>query len=187
MDAQASTAAETVLQQVTASALQVFQARACSIALLQGEELVYVHASGDGADQIVGTRLPVSRGLAGYAISGGKPVAIWDVANDPRFARDIAEATGYLPTAIVAAPVQTQRGSYGVLTVLDPAVSGPVGERLLELVVLLAHQAALTVEGATASRAGEGHTARAELISIVENLPDAQIATATAMLRRLAE
>lgn len=171
---------------MTASALRVFQAKACSVALLEGDELIYTHASGDGADTIVGTRLPTSRGLAGFAISGGQPVAVPDVQSDPRFARDVAEATGYMPQALIAAPLQTQRGSYGVLTVLDPTVTGAVGERLLELVTLLAHQAALTVEASGTGQAPPARDQRAELVRIVQSLPEDQVEPALALLRTLA-
>ena len=173
----------TILQQTTSSALKVFQARACSIAILEDDELVYVHASGEGADKIVGTRLPLSRGLAGYAMSGGEPVASFQV--DPRFAQDVAESTGYMPRALIAAPVQTERGSYGVLTVLDPAVEGPIGERLLELVTLLAHQAALAVEADGAKGEPDAADLGAEAISIIQRLPDDQVPAATTMLREL--
>ena len=187
-----SSSAAAILQQTTASALKVFQARACSVALLRDDHLVYVNASGEGADKIVGTHLPLSRGLAGFAMAGGETVASFDVDGDARFANDVAESTGYVPRAVIAAPVQTQRGSYGVLTVLDPAVTGPVGERLLELVTLLAHQAGLTVEAQAPAQSpateatdpGSGDL-RNEAVRIIRALPEDQVEVAAQMLRGL--
>ncbi len=107
-------ATNALLEQVTATALRLFDAAACSIALIDDDQLVYTHASGQGAEVIVGTRMSLIRGIAGWAVRSGQPVAISDVRGDPRFAHDVAESTGYIPQAIVAAPLQTDRGTYGV-------------------------------------------------------------------------
>jgi hypothetical protein len=45
-----------------------------------------------------------------------------DVVRDTRFARDVAEATEYVPNTVLAAPVPLSDGEVGgVLEVLDPA------------------------------------------------------------------
>jgi len=76
-----------------------------------------------GADQIVGVTIPVSRGIAGWAAMSGQPIAVRDVQTDARFARDVAESTNYVPTAIYAAPMLDAEGEVlGVLSVLDPVV-----------------------------------------------------------------
>jgi hypothetical protein len=53
----------------------------------------------------------------------GEPIQVADVASDSRFARDVAEATEYVPTTVLAAPVADVGGDEiaGVLEVLDPA------------------------------------------------------------------
>src|SRR5215467_7511780 len=79
----------------------LFGAAACSVALVEadGETLVFVASDGAGADEIVGVRIPVSRGIAGWAAMSGQPIAVRDVQTDARFARDVAESTHYVPTA----------------------------------------------------------------------------------------
>jgi signal transduction protein with GAF and PtsI domain len=102
----------------------MFGAAACSCALAAGDggELEFVAADGAGAEHIVGVRLPVSRGIAGFVALSGQPMAIGDVASDERFARDVAEATEFVPTSILAAPLLDDEGeTIGVLEVLDPA------------------------------------------------------------------
>lgn len=111
----------------------MFDARSCSIALLDDdqEELVYRAATDEA---IVGVRLPVSRGIAGWVVSAGQATAVDDVARDPRFARDVAESVGYVPTSIVVAPLQTARDVLGAISVLDPGEdSGPSARRLDQL------------------------------------------------------
>jgi hypothetical protein len=53
----------------------------------------------------------------------GQPIAVRDVQSDPRFARDVAESTNYVPNAIYAAPILDAEGEVlGVASVLDPVV-----------------------------------------------------------------
>lgn len=111
------------LQAAVASTRGLFGAAACSCALAteDGSSLEFVAADGAGADQIVGVTLPVSRGIAGFVALSGQPMAIGDVARDERFARDVAEQTEYVPTAILAAPLLDPDGeTIGVIEVLDP-------------------------------------------------------------------
>ncbi|HEX3930730.1 MAG TPA: GAF domain-containing protein [Nocardioides sp.] len=103
----------------------LFGAAACSIALVdpEGETLAFVASDGAGSEEIVGVSIPVSRGIAGWAAMSGQPIAVRDVVSDARFARDVAESTHYVPTAILAAPIVDPGGEVlGVLSVLDPVV-----------------------------------------------------------------
>ena len=135
---------EELLQAIAATAREMFDAQACSLALIDEDtgELVFDAASGAG--EIVGTRIPVGRGIAGWTAASGQPIAIDDVREDLRFARDVAENTGYVPRAIVSMPIETDRAVLGVIQILDP---GPES-RHDELVVLelFARQAALAIE-----------------------------------------
>ena len=58
-------------------------------------------------------------GIAGYAFTTGQPLAVADVAADPRFERSIAEATGYVPSSLLAVPLNDETGTVGVLEALD--------------------------------------------------------------------
>lgn len=103
----------------------LFSAAACSIARVddEGASLEFVASDGAGADEIVGVTIPVSRGIAGWAAMSGQPIAVRDVQTDARFARDVAESTHYVPTAIYAAPMLDPGGEVlGVVSVLDPDV-----------------------------------------------------------------
>lgn len=103
----------------------LFGAAACSVALVDaaGETLGFVASDGAGSEEIVGVSIPVSRGIAGWAAMSGQPIAVRDVRSDSRFARDVAESTHYVPTAILAAPMVDRDGEVlGVVSVLDPVV-----------------------------------------------------------------
>lgn len=109
---------DAALRAVVVTARLAFGAAACSIAAVDGGELAYRVADGAGADSIVGTRLPLDRGLAGFAIASGQVLAIDDVQADRRFADDVANATGYVPTTMLVAPID-DGDVLGVLSVLD--------------------------------------------------------------------
>lgn len=102
----------------------LFGAAAASCALVtdSGDRLVFVAADGAGADRILGVELPIGRGIAGWAVMADQAIAVRDVVRDTRFARDVAEATEYVPNVVLAAPIPLPDGEVGgVLEVLDPA------------------------------------------------------------------
>ena len=128
----------------------MFAAGACSIALLDeaDQNLVFEAASGRGADRVVGTVIPIGSGLAGWVVSSGQTLEISEVADDPRFARDVAEQTGYVPRTLLAAPLETRDGTVGVVEVLDRGTGDDQGERDLVTLALFARLAAETVVSA---------------------------------------
>jgi GAF domain-containing protein len=137
-----------LLRSITAAARELFDAAACSLALLdEAQETLTFHvASGAGAQEVVGQRVPVDRGIAGWVVSSGQAVAVADVARDPRFAAEVAEATGYVPRSVLAMPLQTEREMLGVIELLDQRADHPAGRRDMELLGLFAGQAALAIE-----------------------------------------
>lgn len=139
---------EELLRSITAAAKDIFEAAACSLALLDEDQetLTFWVASGAGAEDVVGMKVPVAQGIAGWVVASGQPIEIADVSRDPRFARDVAESTGYVPRSILAMPLETERAMLGVIEVLDRRVRGGSGERDMELLALFARQAALAIE-----------------------------------------
>lgn len=129
---------------------ELFDAAACSCALANpdGAALTFTAADGIGAAEVIGVEVPVGRGLVGWTAMSGQPVAVRNVRTDARFARDIAESTGYVPTAILAAPFFDSAGEVvGVLEVLDPAIDTS-GDWPLTVLGTLASQLAAIVAGA---------------------------------------
>ncbi|MDX6325634.1 MAG: hypothetical protein QOK15_1988 [Nocardioidaceae bacterium] len=126
----------------------VYGAAACSFAQVEpdGATLRFVAADGAGAAAIVGVTLPVSRGIAGWAALSGEAILVADVADDDRFARDVAESTDYVPSTILAAPVVDEHGeTAGVIEVLDPAVRQSDSGQDLAVLGLVADQLASVI------------------------------------------
>lgn len=125
-----------------AAVRELFDAAACSCALANesGDALTFTAADGVGSAEVIGIEVPVGRGLVGWTAMSGQPVAVRDVRADARFARDVAESTGYVPTSILAAPFFDTSGEVmGVLEVLDPGV-GTSGDWPLAVLGTLASQ-----------------------------------------------
>jgi GAF domain-containing protein len=134
------------------TARRLFGAAACSLALLTDDEdeLVYTTAAGAGAEDVTGMRIPASQGVAGWVVQSGQPVAIDSPADDPRFARDVAESTGYVPREILAVPVASQSATLGVLTLLDRDAARPGAMQDMALLQVFADQAAIALEASRA-------------------------------------
>lgn len=116
-----STDEDTGLRSLCEAARLATGAAACSIAALDEihGELTYLAAAGAGASDIEGHRLPLGQGIAGFVASAGQALTIADVRADPRFAHDVAETTGYVPTAMVVVPIRFGEDVVGILSVLD--------------------------------------------------------------------
>jgi signal transduction protein with GAF and PtsI domain len=142
------TSLETELTRAAAGVRQLFDAAACSVALVDpdSETLRFVAADGAGASAIIGVELPINRGIAGWVVMAGQGIATQDVSSDRRFARDIAEATAYVPSSILAAPLLDLEGNVvGVIEVLDPSL-GPLDTgRALDLLGTVGDQLAAIV------------------------------------------
>lgn len=136
-----------LLQSGVDVARAIFAAAASSVFLLdeQAGELVFQAVSGEGQDFLVGTRFPAHRGIAGWVAASGQAMIADDLTAMPSFARDLAESTRYVPSALMAAPLLSEQRVLGVLEVLDPTPRSRADLSDLDLLALFAHQAAIAL------------------------------------------
>lgn len=137
-----------LLNAIVEVARSIFAASASSILLLDEatDELVFEAVVGEGEDRLLGTRFPSGTGVAGWVLATGTPLVIDDVRNDPRFASDVAESTGYVPKGLMAAPLLHEDGALGVLSVLDRPEQTLFSLQEMDLLGLFANQAAIAVD-----------------------------------------
>ncbi|AYV31008.1 GAF domain protein [Streptomyces sp. ADI95-16] len=136
-----------LLQTVVDTARAIFGAQASSIMLLDAtaDELIFEAVSGQGQEFLVGRRFPAGRGIAGWVAASGEPMVVDDLHDSTSFDRDIAESTGYVPNALMAAPLIRRDRVLGVLEVLDPSPQARSGLPELDLLGLFARQAAVAL------------------------------------------
>lgn len=145
---------EAVLRSIVEAAVSLFEAEAASLALFDAPRnvLVFRVAAGAQGQGVVGLEIPPDRGLVGYVFSTGQALAISDVARDPRFGRSFAEQTQYVPRSIVAVPLVDDRGTMGVLEVLDKRSEATFSIRDVELAGVFARQASVAIRASRVER-----------------------------------
>ena len=137
-----------LLQSIVEVARAIFAARASSIFLLDepNDELVFEAVAGEGAGTLVGRRFPSSTGVAGWVLVTQQPLVLENVSEDPRFGREAAESTGFVPKGLMAVPLLHEERSLGVLEVLDRPQAEPFTLAEMELLGQFANQAAIALD-----------------------------------------
>jgi GAF domain-containing protein len=164
-----------LLQSIVEVARSVFGAAAASVFLVDQDsgELVFEAVCGEGEEHLVGSRFPGDTGIAGWVASSGQPLLVDDVSQNPQFAPDAAESTGYIPRSIMAAPLISHGECLGVLEVLDRGARqrGELGD--VDLLGLLAAELGMAVEllSLTGRTNGSGQLDVPLLQRVAERLP----------------
>ena len=164
-----------LLTSVVEVARAIFRARASSIFLLdeKTDELVFEAVAGEGADTLVGQRFPSSTGIAGWVLVTRQPLVIEDVTADPRFGREAAESTGFVPKGLMAVPLLHEERSLGVLEVLDRPSDSRFSMQEMDLLTLFASQSAIALDLLRRARQAQAALADRGDISVL-----ARVATA---------
>ena len=186
-----------LLQSVVEVARAIFGAQASSIFLLdeENDELVFEAIAGPGAETLIGQRFPSSTGVAGWVLVTRQPLVIEDVTEDPRFAKEVAETTGYVPKGLMAVPLLHDERALGVLEVLDRPQRSQFSLVEMDLLGLFANQAAIALDllrrarraEAVLAASGEGADVVARLATTIEDLDDQQREAGLRMLSALDE
>ena len=96
-----------------------------SVILEQDGYLRFVAAVGPFAPRLVGVRLPLGTGVAGFSMQKGQTVILGDASVDPRHCAEMDRLTGYHTRQMACLPVSAGEACLGVLEVMNL----PVGER----------------------------------------------------------
>jgi len=139
---------ETVLQQIVQMSIGLLDAKISSIMLVdeETEELVIAAAHGLSESYIQKGSIKVGESIAGMVIQGGKPIAVDDIRDNPRFAyTDHARMEGLC--SLLSVPLSLKDRVIGVLNIYteEPHVFNP---HEINLFTSLASQAAIAIENA---------------------------------------
>jgi GAF domain-containing protein len=137
-----------LLKSIVEAAARIFSAAAASILLVNEQEqlLEFKVAYGASNRDLVGLKFPLDKGIAGYVVMTGQPLAISNVRQDARFNQDFAKSTGYVPNSILAMPLRAGERVIGVMEVLDKINAASFGIQDMELLGMFAHQAAIAID-----------------------------------------
>jgi GAF domain-containing protein len=185
-----------LLQSIVDVARAIFRAKASSILLLDedADELVFEAAADESSEALIGKRFPSSTGIAGFVLVSRQPLVIEDVLADPRFSKETAESTGFIPKGLMAVPLLHEERALGVLEVLDRPQDAKFTLAEMDLLGLFANQAAIALDllqrarHAQAALKGEGDLGVvARVAESLERLRDDEEGSREAALRLLAE
>lgn len=92
-----------------------------SVLVRDGEDgdLRFLSAIGKVAEQLTDIKVPAGRGIAGFVMSSGQPVAVADVASDISFYPEVDKETGYSTQMILATPLRHKGEMIGVLEYIN--------------------------------------------------------------------
>jgi GAF domain-containing protein len=140
---------DALLKSIVEAAARIFGAAAASILLMNEEEeaLEFKVSFGQADHDLVGTKFPYDKGIAGYVFMTGQPIATSNVRQDKRFHQDFAKSTGYVPDSILATPlISSDDRIIGVMEVLDKIDATSFDMHDMELMGMFAQQAAMAID-----------------------------------------
>jgi len=139
-----------LLNSIVTAAGRLFGAGAAAIMLVNEAEQVLefkvAYGPSDHTRKLIGTKFPLDKGIAGYVVMTGQPIATSQVNQDQRFDQNFAKSVGYVPDSILAAPLLSGDRIIGVMEVLDKIDAPSFGMQDMELMGMFCQQAALAID-----------------------------------------
>lgn len=102
------------LLRISAAAMNSEEA---SVLIRDGDEgdLRFLSAIGKVADKLLNLKVPAGKGIAGFVLSSGQPMAVADVGEELAFYDEVDKTTGYSTQTILATPLRYNGDVIGVL------------------------------------------------------------------------
>ena len=100
---------------------------AASVLIRDGDagDLRFLSAIGTVSERLAGIRIPAGKGIAGFVMSSGQPIAVANVEEQSAFYPEVDKATGYSTEMILATPLRHSSEIIGVLEYINRAGDGP--------------------------------------------------------------
>ncbi len=138
------------LQSIAQMAATVMQAEASSVLLVDPQrcKLVFLAATGECADDLLGEEFDATLGIAGKVASTGKPMLVTDVRKDDAFFSGIDAKSNFTTRGLAAAPLIKGGRTVGVVEVLNKIGQTGFTQDDVELLQVFANLAASGVTNA---------------------------------------
>lgn len=164
---------EPLLHTILENAVDILTCEAGSLLLWDeaSDELVFRVVLGPVAQNLLGQRMPSSRGLAGKAFQTRQPQIVNDVSTSPEWFRLPDEITGFTTRAVLAVPLVVKERAIGVLEVVNRKDGKNFTTEDAELLSAFAAQAAIAIENARLyTLTDQALAARVEELSIMQRI-----------------
>ncbi len=105
---------------LTVSAMEL-GAREASVLIRDGVagDLRFLAATGEAAPKLLNLKVPAGKGIAGFVMSSGQPMAVSDVGEEATFYAEVDKETGYSTEMILATPLRHNDEMIGVLEYIN--------------------------------------------------------------------
>jgi Nif-specific regulatory protein len=136
-----------LLELIIESASQVVEAKAASLMLVdtKTKTLYFQVATGAKKDEIKNYRIKMGQGIAGQVAKSGKSLLIADVADDPRWYKEISQSIGFETRSIACVPLKIDSTTIGVVQIIDKKDGSPLQPSDMDLLNEFAALAALAI------------------------------------------
>lgn len=96
-------------------------AREASVLIRDGADgdLRFLVATGEVASKLLDLKIPAGKGIAGFVMSSGQPMAVSDVEEEATFYAEVDKETGYSTQMILATPLRHNDEMIGVLEYIN--------------------------------------------------------------------
>ena len=132
---------------ITDHTTHLMDVAAASVVLRDDKEVWFAAASGEGSEAVIGIRMALGQGLAGWVAKKGEAVIVPDVYADQRFFANVDKQSGFTTKSILCVPLQTKGHTIGALEVMNKK-HGTFNEEDLSRLQALAVPAATAIENA---------------------------------------
>lgn len=123
------------------------------------DDLVFAAAAGENSEKLIGTRLDINHGIAGWVARERQSALVQEAYQDPRFWGSADARTGYLTRSVVAVPIKYRGAVWGVIEAINKR-DGVFSARDREMLETLASSAAIALENARLYQAEREQTHR---------------------------
>jgi GAF domain-containing protein len=115
----ATQALDEVLTRIITELHLALSAEAASVALLDKDDQIVLHAAGPVAERVSGLQLPPERGIVGWVIAKDQSAIVNDVSTDGRFWPEVDGYSGFETRSVLCAPLHSGDKVIGALQVLN--------------------------------------------------------------------
>ena len=136
-----------LVSELLASVLAAVDSQDGSLLLLDEEkkELVFVEVQGASREALLGYRLPISEGIAGWVVNHRTPELVPDVYQDLRFSPLVDQTTGFHTSSLLCVPLLSGEQTLGAIEVVNTRSGEPFTNKDLDMVLLISGMATLAL------------------------------------------
>lgn len=138
-----------ILTVITNHSTQLLNVAATSVVLRDdsSQHVWFATASGESAKSVIGRRMKLGQGIAGWVAAEGQPIIVPDVSRDDRFYNQFDQDNNFATRSILCVPLQTKGQIIGAIESVNKQ-DGPFTMEDLALLQGVATYAATAIEHA---------------------------------------